>query len=80
MKFSIKACRVNSGLSAESVADYCGIHVQTLRRYERDSSQMPCHILEAMCYLYQMDKDYIYLGDAEDLVVTITSRRGEHVL
>ncbi|AMB93603.1 helix-turn-helix domain-containing protein [Aerococcus sanguinicola] len=80
MKFSIKACRINCGLSAETVADFCGIHVQTLRRYERDSSSMPCQVLENLCYLYQMEKEHIYLGSADELVVTINSIRGERVL
>ncbi|KAA9300768.1 MULTISPECIES: helix-turn-helix domain-containing protein [Aerococcus] len=80
MKFSIKACRVNCGLSAETVADFCGIHVQTLRRYERDSSLMPCQMLETMSYLFQVEKDRIFLGPEAELVLTINAIRGESVL
>lgn len=40
MEISLKAARINAGLRAEDASKALGIHVQTLLKYEKDSSKI----------------------------------------
>ncbi|HEL1673097.1 TPA: helix-turn-helix transcriptional regulator [Streptococcus suis] len=62
MKWSLKALRVNTGLTAKEVADMVGIHQQTLLKYERDSMDIRVDLLAQLAELYRVNQDDIFLG------------------
>ncbi|HFI0500270.1 TPA: helix-turn-helix transcriptional regulator [Streptococcus suis] len=62
MKWSLKALRVNAGLTAKEVADMVGIHHQTLLKYERDSMDIRVDLLAQLAELYRVNQDDIFLG------------------
>ena len=62
LKWSLKALRVNAGLTAKEVADIVGIHQQTLLKYERDSMDIRVDLLAQLAELYHVSQDDIFLG------------------
>ena len=62
LKWSLKALRVNTGLTAKEVADIVGIHQQTLLKYERDSIDIRVDLLAQLAELYHVSQDDIFLG------------------
>ncbi|HEL1773278.1 TPA: helix-turn-helix transcriptional regulator [Streptococcus suis] len=62
MKWSLKALRVNAGLTAKEVADMVGVHQQTLLKYERDSMDIRVDLLAQLAELYRVNQDDIFLG------------------
>ncbi|HEL9635258.1 TPA: helix-turn-helix transcriptional regulator [Streptococcus suis] len=62
LKWSLKALRVNAGLTAKEVADMVGIHQQTLLKYERDSMDIRVDLLAQLAELYRVNQDDIFLG------------------
>ncbi|HEM3484909.1 TPA: helix-turn-helix transcriptional regulator [Streptococcus suis] len=62
MKWSLKALRINAGLTAKEVADMIGIHHQTLLKYERDSMDIRVDLLAQLAELYRVNQDDIFLG------------------
>ena len=66
-KMTLRALRINYNLSAKKVADKLGIHQQTLLKYEHDSSKIPMDLLEKLARLYNVEKDFIFLGKKYEL-------------
>lgn len=61
-KITIKAARVNAGLTQRQAAKQLGINPDTLSRYESGHSIPRVDMLEKMSKLYCIDKQYIFLG------------------
>ncbi|MDY4338150.1 helix-turn-helix transcriptional regulator [Streptococcus sp. 21WXBC0057M1] len=66
-KMTLRALRINYSLSAKEVADKLGIHQQTLLKYEHDSSKIPMDLLDKLARLYNVEKDFIFLGKKYEL-------------
>lgn len=66
-KMTLRALRINYNLSAKKVADKLGIHQQTLLKYEHDSSKIPMDLLDKLARLYNVEKDFIFLGKKYEL-------------
>ena len=64
---TLRALRINYNLSAKKVADKLGIHQQTLLKYEHDSSKIPMDLLDKLARLYNVEKDFIFLGKKYEL-------------
>ena len=75
MKLTLKAARINAGLTAQNVADITNVHVQTLLKYEKDSSKIPINLLNELSEVYQMPMDNIFLGKEYDLIRIIKAKR-----
>ena len=75
MRVTLKAARINAGLKAQVVADTVNVHVQTLLKYEKDSSKIPFDLLTSLSELYQMPMDYIFLGKEYEFIRTIEKSR-----
>lgn len=61
-KITIKAARVNAGLTQRQAAKLLGINPDTLSRYESGRSVPRVDMIEKMSKLYCIDKQYIFLG------------------
>ncbi len=55
MKLSMKAARVNAGLTQVDVARALGINRETLRRYENDPGRMPFALMRKFTALTNVD-------------------------
>ena len=60
-QISIKAARVNAGLTQKQAAEKLGISDQTLSRYEKNSGLVKQATLEKMYSIYKIDKKQILL-------------------
>lgn len=79
IQITLKAARINAGLTSKEAAALAGIHYQTLSSYEKDSSDISVSLLEKLSTIYQIPSDYIFLGKEYDLIRTITLKRAEAV-
>ncbi|MDF4030099.1 helix-turn-helix transcriptional regulator [Lactobacillus delbrueckii] len=61
-KITIKAARVNAGLTQRQAAKLLGINPDTLSRYESGHSIPRVDMLKKMSKLYCIDEQYIFLG------------------
>lgn len=64
---SLKAARINSGLTQTEAAKLVGIHPQTLSKYENDSSEIRNNLVKELAKIYSIPVDYIFLGKNHDL-------------
>ena len=60
-KITIKAARINAGLTQKEAAERLGIAYQTLSSYEKNNKSIRLEVLEKMCSLYGIPIEYIFL-------------------
>lgn len=79
MQITLKAARVNKGLTQREAAKYLKVNFQTISKYEIDSSKIPMNLLKDMCSLYKIPMNYIILGKSTKKKRTkiITKGKGE---
>nr|WP_306299863.1 MULTISPECIES: helix-turn-helix transcriptional regulator [unclassified Streptococcus] len=65
---TLRALRVNYGLTAKEVASTVGIHYQTLLKYENDSTKIPMDLLSKLAVFYNVATDNIFLGRKYELI------------
>ncbi|EHR38131.1 helix-turn-helix transcriptional regulator [Facklamia languida] len=61
MLISLKASRINAGLTSKEASNMAGIHQQTLLKYEKDSSKIPMDLLNKLSVIYQIESDDIFV-------------------
>ena len=61
MQISLKAARVNAGLTQEAVAKHLRKNKQTIVNWENGKTIIDVGNFTALCQLYKMDKDCIFL-------------------
>lgn len=59
---TLKAARVNAGLTLRQVSKKIGRSFQTISKYEKDSTKIPLDLLKELSTLYGIDMDNIFLG------------------
>jgi len=64
---SIRAARVNSGYSVDDVSKRLNISKTILRRFEKNSGDMPITLAVYLHVLYKIPLDSIYFGKESDL-------------
>lgn len=65
-KITFRAARVNRGLTLKDVAAHTGLSVDTIMKYEKDSTDIPRGLMLALLDLYQIDADVIFFGVESD--------------
>lgn len=61
IKITLKAARVNAGLTQDDVSRKMRISKHTLIDWEKGKTQIPYISLTALSGLYKMPMDYIYI-------------------
>ncbi|MDT2726531.1 helix-turn-helix transcriptional regulator [Lactococcus formosensis] len=61
-RITLKAARINAGLTAKEVANKVHKHYQTILAYEKDSGNIPNNLLTELSEIYKYPMDYIFLG------------------
>ena len=79
MQISLKSARLNCGLTLKEASNMVGIHHQTLSKYEKDSSNISISLLDKLSVLYQVPKDYIFLGKQYELIRKIELKRQQSI-
>ncbi|WP_077317620.1 helix-turn-helix transcriptional regulator [Virgibacillus proomii] len=59
MQLSLKALRVNAGLTQQDVADRLGVRRETIINWENEKTKPKELVIYALAYLYETDIDYI---------------------
>lgn len=62
MRITLKAARINAGLSQEEVAKKLGVCRQTIIKWERDTGRLNFEKLQSLCRVYGVDVNDIFLG------------------
>lgn len=62
MSISLRAARVNAGLTQKEVAKRVGISNTTLCKYEQGKESPPVNLAIALCELYKMDFNSIFFN------------------
>ena len=75
LEISLRAARVNAGLTLKEASECVSIHHETLSKYEKDSSDIPMSLLNKLSVLYQIPKDNIFLGKRYDLIRIIKNKQ-----
>lgn len=61
-QITLKAARINAGLTAKEVGKLVGKNYQTILKYEQDSSNIPLDFGKELAKLYNYPFNYIFLG------------------
>jgi transcriptional regulator with XRE-family HTH domain len=68
MEITLKACRVNCGLTLKEASTHFGIHYETLSNYENDSTNVPRTFFIKLEDVYGIPTEYIYFGKLQDFI------------
>lgn len=68
MKITLKACRVNCGLTLKQASVHFGIHYETLSNYENDSTNVPRTFFIKLEEVYGIPTEFIYFGKLQDFL------------
>jgi len=63
---TLRAARVRRGLKVREVAEKTGKSIDTISRYERDSTNIPRALMEQLLELYGVGADQIFFGKESD--------------
>ena len=66
MLITLKAARVNIGMTLKESAKLFGIHYETLSNYENDSTNVPRTFFIKLESVYGIPSENIYFGKQED--------------
>ena len=69
-KITLRACRVNLGLTLKEASKKFNIHHETLSNYENDSTNIPRTFFVKIESVYGIPVDYIYFGNRMDYIFT----------
>ena len=62
MQFTLKAIRISSGYSMESVAEFCGIPIDVYGEIENDPSQVKLSLIQKIATFYGVALSLIHSG------------------
>jgi transcriptional regulator with XRE-family HTH domain len=65
---TLRAARVNCGLTLKDVSSKVGKSEATIAKYENDSTSIPRDLMEALCALYGAPKEIIFFGRESDFI------------
>ena len=66
-KITLRALRINFGLTTKEIADKFNIGEQGVARYERDTSTIPAKLLQEFADFYGVSVEQIHIGKMDDL-------------
>lgn len=67
VQITLKAARVNAGLTLKDAAEKLGIALSTLHSYEKGETFPNTERINAICNLYGIPYDYIFFGNKSAL-------------
>lgn len=67
-KITLRAARVNRGLTLKDVSDHVGRAPDTISKYENDASDVPHDLLISLLELYRAPYAHIFLGKESEFL------------
>lgn len=61
-QLTLRAARINRGLDLKDVSVLVNRHVETLSKYEKDSTKIPRDLMEDLIKIYGVPKENIFFG------------------
>ena len=80
MKITLKACRINTGMTLKEASQHFGIHYETLSRFEYDSTNVPRTFFIRLESVYGIPTENIYFGKQEDFIEAMKKNAKEVML
>lgn len=71
MKITLRAARVNLGLTRKEAAEKFDIHFMTLTKYEEDSTNVPKSFCLKLESVYGIPEDQLFFGKEVDYIKTM---------
>ena len=68
MIITLRAARVNRGYTLKDVAEKVGKNIDTINKYEIDSTNIPRSLMVDLLKLYEIDPDNIFFGKELDFI------------
>lgn len=65
-KLTWRAARVNRGLTQGEAAELSGRNIDTVTKYEKDSTDIPYDLMKTWIKLYNVPEDLIFCGRESD--------------
>ncbi|WP_059050027.1 helix-turn-helix domain-containing protein [Paenibacillus senegalimassiliensis] len=76
-KITWTAARVNAGYTLKEVADISKRSIDTVHRYEKDSSGIPLDLMNLWVDLYKVPPGLVFCGRKSDLIGNMFKKDGE---
>jgi DNA-binding XRE family transcriptional regulator len=67
-QISLRSARINSGYTAQEVAESLNISPKTLWKYERAAGEMPLRAAVKILSLYRISVDDVYFGGESEFI------------
>lgn len=77
IKITLRAARVNLGLTLKDAAEQFGIHHETLAKYEQDSGNVPRSFFIQIESVYGIPEEFIYFGKQNEFPDMVRKRLKE---
>lgn len=61
-KISLKAARINAGMSQAELADILGVHRNTIASLEKEPEKMTIKLAKKICEVLDVDIDHIFFN------------------
>ena len=68
MQLTLKACRINCGMTLEEASQHFNIHRHTLSQYENDSTNVPRTFFIRLESIYGIPTENIYFGKQKEFM------------
>lgn len=68
MFITLRAARVNRGLTLKDVASLTGKSDMTILKYEKDSTDIPRDLMQKLLEIYDVRYDNIFFGKESDFI------------
>lgn len=65
---SLRAARVDAGLTQMQAAKAFDVHYQTLAKWEKDNSRMPYDMIAKIPFVYNTSPDDIFFGNINEFI------------
>jgi len=75
-KITLKACRVNVGMTLKEASQHFGVHYETLSNYENDSTNVPRSFFIKLETVYGIPTENIFFGKQEDYIAKMKNSLG----
>lgn len=77
LKHTIRDLRVRKGLSQSDAAKMMGVTGPTLRKWEKDSSNLKMQQIWKISKMYSIPQDYIFFGSNNDFIKILDEHKEE---
>jgi len=77
LKHTIRDLRVRKGISQSDAAKMMGVTDPTLRRWEKDSSNLKMQQIWKISKMYSIPQEYIFFGSNDDFIKMLDEHKEE---